>query len=124
MIKKYKFNENIINLFIFMSLIILLFSIVTIGIATENNETINIRVGDQFTINSLEHSFEYDSNYISMVVNSNGTETFTALQTGNTTINHKVYPSGNTEKYNVSIRELTFIEYVSKIIDDFFNAFK
>ncbi|MDR2829787.1 MAG: hypothetical protein LBB45_01925 [Methanobrevibacter sp.] len=107
-----------------MSLIILLFSIVTIGIATENNETINIRVGDQFTINSLEHSFEYDSNYISMVVNSNGTETFTALQTGNTTINHKVYPSGNTEKYNVSIRELTFIEYVSKIIDDFFNAFK
>lgn len=121
MVMKYSYYYNSL---IFMSLIVFLFSIPNIGIAIENNKTINVCVGSQFTINSSEHSFEYDGNYISMVANSNGTETFTTLKTGNTTISRRIYPSGNTEKYNVSIRELTFMEHISKLIDDFFNALK
>jgi hypothetical protein len=101
-------------------LIILLLSSLTLGSAVEN-ETIEVRIGDQFIINSWEHSFEYDSNYLSMIVNANGTETFTPLKVGNTTINHKSYPKGEINTYNVNIRELTFLEYISKLINDFFK---
>ncbi|MDR2623859.1 MAG: hypothetical protein LBC39_04725 [Methanobrevibacter sp.] len=105
-------------------LIVLLLSgnITTIS-STENNGTINVRIGDQFIVDSFEYSFEYDDEYLSMIANSNETVTFTTLKTGNTTITHKIYPSGNIEVYNVNIRELTFTEWISKLIDDFFNTF-
>ncbi|MDR1819777.1 MAG: hypothetical protein LBR15_05965 [Methanobrevibacter sp.] len=105
-------------------LTILLFSSLTLISADEVNETIEVRIGDQFTINSLEHSFEFDNEYLLMVVNGNGSETFSTLKVGNTTVSHRLYPKGNYVTYNIIVRELTFTEYISKLIDDFFNIFK
>ncbi|MDR3292134.1 MAG: hypothetical protein LBT10_08330 [Methanobrevibacter sp.] len=122
MIKKLTFRKKL-RIGLFLSILIVLLSGLTLGSAI-GNETIEVRMGDQFIIDSWEHSFEYDSDYISMVVNANGTETFTPLKVGNTTINHRSYPKGGINTYNVSIRELTFMEYISKLIDDFFNNLK
>jgi hypothetical protein len=120
------FNSVILEKLITSSLVltILLIGSLTLISAEEVNETIEVRIGDQFTINSLEHSFEFDNEYLRMIVNGNGSETFSTLKVGNTTISHRLYPKGNYVLIILIIKELTFTEYISKLIDDFFNSFK
>jgi hypothetical protein len=110
--------KNILKFIIILSILFL----GTLNYAEDNNGThIDVRVGDQFTLNESEYSFEYDNQYVTMIGNYDGTETFTTLKPGNTTITHKSYPYRKSKSYNISIRELTFFEYFEKTIKSFFK---
>ncbi|MDR2873340.1 MAG: hypothetical protein LBV42_01110 [Methanobrevibacter sp.] len=108
---------------IFKSVIILLILFLSGLIYAEDNNgtSINVCIGDQFILNESEYSFEYDDQYMAMVGNYNGTETFTALKPGNTTITHIVYPYRKSNLYNVSIRDLTFFEHLEKVVTGVLN---